>query len=111
MNEETKGKESSSLCCLESCLLLVSIHAHQLGRVEVVQLLQVEALHARRRAHGLTSAELVRHEACNPDYPDAGAKKRHPAAFRLTSLTPRAQVEVKARVAACEQRRSSLRRP
>jgi hypothetical protein len=37
---------------------------HQLGRVEVSQLLQVEAP---------TSAELVRHEACNPDYPDAGA--------------------------------------
>ena len=57
---------------------------YQLRRVEVSQLLQVvddsdgsglqvEALHARRRAHGLTSAELVRHEGCNPDYPDAGA--------------------------------------
>ena len=79
-----------SLCFFVSYLLRVVVHAHQLGhaanlrgtwssarvyqlgRVEVSQLLQVEAP---------TSAELVRHEACKPGYPDAGARNATPPPF------------------------------
>ena len=79
-------------------MLRVTVHAHQLrhaatpygidlgdvhqrGRVEVVQLLQVVD-GSGLQVEAPTSAELVRHEACKPDYPDAGAKKRHPARLK-----------------------------
>ena len=78
-----------SLCFFVSYLLRVHVHAHQLrhaadphginagdvnqlGRVEVSQLLQVVD-GSGLRVEAPTSAELVRHEACNPNYPDAGA--------------------------------------
>jgi hypothetical protein len=70
-------------------LLRVTVHAHplghaayphriglgdvyQLGRVEVSQLLQVVD-GSGLQVEAPTSAELVRHKACNPNYPDAGA--------------------------------------
>ena len=78
-----------SLCFFVSYLLSVHVHAHQLGhaatlhrigsgdihqlgRVGVVQLLQVVD-GSGLQVEAPTSAELVRHKACNPNYPDAGA--------------------------------------
>jgi hypothetical protein len=83
-----------SLCFFVSYLLRVHVHAHQLGhaatphpigtgdvyqlgRVEVWQLLQVVD-GSGLQVEAPTSAELVRHEACNPDYPDAGAYETPP---------------------------------
>ena len=56
---------------------------HQLGRVEVGQLLQVvdDSNGSGLQVEAPTSAELVRHEACNPNYPDAGAKNATPPPF------------------------------
>jgi hypothetical protein len=125
------NQEALSLCFFVSYLLRVHVHAHQLGhaatphpigtgdvyqlgRVEVSQLLQVVD-GSGLQVEAPTSAELVRHEVCNPTtlMPELETPPRRlsGAATRLSSSPPRAQVEVKARVAACEQRRSSLRRP
>jgi len=81
-------------------LLRVHVHAHQLrhtadphrigsgdvyqlGRVEVSQLLQVvdDSDGSGLQVEAPTSADLVRHEGCNPDYPDAGARNATPPPF------------------------------
>ena len=73
-------------------MLRVGVHAHQLGhaadphrinpggvyqlgRVVVSQLLQVvdDSDGSGLQVEAPTSAELVRHKACNPNDPDAGA--------------------------------------
>ena len=48
---------------------------HQLWRVGVVQFLQVvdDSDGSGLQVEAPTSAELVRHKACNPNDPDAGA--------------------------------------